>query len=197
MNKLYELYFIFDAETTDTRRASEIERINTLLTKELSATDVSVVEEGAKKLAYPIKKKLAGYYVSITFNLPFEKCSMIKLIETRMNIDDSVIRWMIVDLADYTNKVAKQSLNKKAVATTHQELNKGKVKKDFIKHIGLKAIDYKNIELLQQYTSPYSKIFGRKRTGNSAKTQRLVTQAIKRARHMALMSFTPKHERVV
>jgi len=51
--------------------------------------------------------------------------------------------------------------------------------------------DYKNVEELKQYTTDRGKILPKSRTGLTAKTQRLLSQAIKRARHLALMPFTP------
>jgi small subunit ribosomal protein S18 len=51
-------------------------------------------------------------------------------------------------------------------------------------------IDYKNADDLRRYLTPNGKILGRKRTGMSASEQRLLSQAIKRSRFMALMPFT-------
>ena len=50
-------------------------------------------------------------------------------------------------------------------------------------------IDYKDIKLLRRFISRYMKIEPRKRTGASAKFQRALALAIKRARHMALLPF--------
>ncbi len=51
-------------------------------------------------------------------------------------------------------------------------------------------VDYKNIVVLQKLLTNRGKIFSRKRSGNCAKCQRKVQRAIKRARFMALLSFT-------
>ncbi len=53
----------------------------------------------------------------------------------------------------------------------------------------IKYIDYKNIKLLQKYTTEQGKIIPRRITGTSAKYQRQLSIAIKRARHMALMPY--------
>ena len=50
-------------------------------------------------------------------------------------------------------------------------------------------INYKNTELLRQFVHEDGKIRPRRQTGNCAKHQRAVTQAVKRARHIALMPF--------
>ena len=51
-------------------------------------------------------------------------------------------------------------------------------------------IDYKDVRLLQRYISERGKIVPRRVSGLCAKNQRKVTQAIKRARMIALMPFT-------
>ena len=51
-------------------------------------------------------------------------------------------------------------------------------------------IDYKRFDALRRLMSPNGKILSRKRTGLSAHEQRLLAQAIKRARYMALLPYT-------
>lgn len=54
------------------------------------------------------------------------------------------------------------------------------------------AIDYKDTQLLRKFMSSQAKIIPPKRTGNCSKHQRMVARAIKRARAMALLSYTIK-----
>ncbi|MCC6429060.1 MAG: 30S ribosomal protein S18 [Phycisphaerales bacterium] len=51
-------------------------------------------------------------------------------------------------------------------------------------------VDWKDIETLRRMMSPNGKIYGRKRAGTSAAEQRMVSQAIKRARYMGLLPYT-------
>ena len=53
-----------------------------------------------------------------------------------------------------------------------------------------KAVDYKNIEMLRSLISDRGKIRPRRQTGMCSRHQRKVAQAIKRARHMALLPFS-------
>lgn len=55
---------------------------------------------------------------------------------------------------------------------------------------GRAFVDYKDIETLRRMLSPNGKIYTRKRTGASAKEQRMLSQAIKRARFMGLLPYT-------
>ncbi|MCK9556682.1 MAG: 30S ribosomal protein S18 [Candidatus Cloacimonetes bacterium] len=51
------------------------------------------------------------------------------------------------------------------------------------------VIDYKNIDLMRQYTSDVGKIEAARLTGTCAKHQRKLTTEIKRARQMALIPY--------
>ncbi|WP_440897388.1 30S ribosomal protein S18 [Amphibacillus sp. Q70] len=55
---------------------------------------------------------------------------------------------------------------------------------------GITHIDYKDVDLLRKFVSERGKILPRRVTGTSAKYQRKLTKAIKRARQMALLPFT-------
>jgi len=50
-------------------------------------------------------------------------------------------------------------------------------------------IDFKDVELLKRFITDRGKILSRRVTGTSAKWQRPLAIAIKRARHMALLPF--------
>ena len=50
-------------------------------------------------------------------------------------------------------------------------------------------IDYKDVETLKRYLNDQGKLLPRRLTGISAKFQRQLTTAVKRARHVALLPF--------
>ena len=51
------------------------------------------------------------------------------------------------------------------------------------------TIDYKQVDLLRRYITDDGKIRPRRQTGTCAKHQRKLAQAVKRARHLALLPF--------
>lgn len=51
------------------------------------------------------------------------------------------------------------------------------------------SIDYKDIELLKRFISANGKIIPRRVTGTSAKYQRMLATAVKRARQMGLLPY--------
>jgi len=66
----------------------------------------------------------------------------------------------------------------------------GKTKKEcYFKSNNIKEIDYKDIDLLKKFINSYGQILPRRRTGTSAKFQRKLAEALKRARIMALLHF--------
>lgn len=50
-------------------------------------------------------------------------------------------------------------------------------------------IDYKDVETLRKLVNRHGRIVGRRKTGCTAVSQHAVTQAIKRARFMALLPY--------
>jgi len=56
----------------------------------------------------------------------------------------------------------------------------------------IQFVDYKDVDLLRQFINPHGRIMGRKRTGLTAKQQRVVESAIKRARFMGLLPYVQK-----
>ncbi len=53
--------------------------------------------------------------------------------------------------------------------------------------------DYKDVDRLRRYISEQGKIEPTRKTGTSAKNQRLLAMAIKRARYLALLPYAPEH----
>ena len=57
------------------------------------------------------------------------------------------------------------------------------------KKSGIKYIDYKNPDFLMKFVNEQGKILPRRIMGTSTKYQKKVAQAVKRARHLALMPY--------
>ena len=51
-------------------------------------------------------------------------------------------------------------------------------------------MEYKAADELRRLMTPNGKIYSRKRLGVSAREQRMIAQAIKRARYMVLLPYT-------
>ena len=58
------------------------------------------------------------------------------------------------------------------------------------KKSGIKYIDYKDADFLLKFVNEQGKILPRRITGTSNKFQKKVSQAVKRARHIAILPYT-------
>lgn len=58
-------------------------------------------------------------------------------------------------------------------------------------------IDYKDVGRLRRFISDRGRIEPRRKTGTCAKHQRVLSVALKRARHIALLPFTYQHIREI
>lgn len=190
----YNLYLILNSSISSEDIANELKQVNTILTDDLKAQNIEVNQEGLKKMAYPIKKSWTGFYINIDFDLDIKNCVNIKTLEQKLNLKDYIVRYIVTNNTELIKQKAKENLNKVEI-TSHRELNKNSKdnKKCISNYMGIREIDYKNIEFLNQFVSPYAKIFDRKKTGSSAKFQRKISKAVKTARHMALLPFTNIH----
>jgi len=60
---------------------------------------------------------------------------------------------------------------------------------DYFEENKIKHIDYKDVDSLSKFINPFGRIFSRRRTNLTAKNQRKLANAIKRARFMGLMPY--------
>ena len=56
----------------------------------------------------------------------------------------------------------------------------------------IRHVDYKDVDLLKQFVNPHGRIMSRTRTGLTARQQRAVEAAVKRARFMGLLPYIQK-----
>ena len=70
-----------------------------------------------------------------------------------------------------------------------QQRNKKRRKVCYFTQNKMTKIDFKDVDLLKKFITDRGKILPLRVTGTSAKYQRMLAFAIKRARHMALLPF--------
>ena len=59
---------------------------------------------------------------------------------------------------------------------------------------GVEEIDYKDVKTLMKYVTETGKMVPSRITGVSAKYQRMLSRAIKRARYLALLPYCDSHD---
>lgn len=65
-------------------------------------------------------------------------------------------------------------------------------KKCYFSENNIKHIDYKDTDILKKFLNPHARLIARKRTGVTAKNQRKLANAVKRARFMALLPYVAR-----
>lgn len=63
------------------------------------------------------------------------------------------------------------------------------MKQCFFSQNNINYIDYKDIDILKKFLNPHSRMISRKKTGVTAKNQRKLATAVKRARFMGLLPY--------
>jgi small subunit ribosomal protein S18 len=67
-----------------------------------------------------------------------------------------------------------------------------KRKEDFFRKNKVEYVDYKDVALLKKFVSDRGKIRSLRVTGTTPQHQRLLSQAVKNAREMALLPYTTR-----
>jgi len=70
--------------------------------------------------------------------------------------------------------------------------NQKREKKCFFSENNIKHVDYKDTDILKKFLNPHARVISRKKTGVSAKNQRKLSVAVKRARFMALLPYVSR-----
>ena len=92
----YEQIYILRPSLSEDEINSVVENTNQIILSERGSI-ISNDKWGMKKLAYPIKKELQGYYVFCDFaSTPVAVSEM----ERKFRIDDSVLKYMTVKISD-------------------------------------------------------------------------------------------------
>ncbi len=66
------------------------------------------------------------------------------------------------------------------------------MKQCYFSQNNIKHIDYKDTEILKKFLNPHGRVIGRKKTGVTAKSQRQLANAEKRARFLGLLPYVAR-----
>ena len=93
MARRYETVYIFDPALEEPAITERLDRFHALLTKDGKGTITNLAQWGKRGLAYPIKKKDAGYYVVAQFEAAAD---LLPEYERAVKLDEGVIRFLVV-----------------------------------------------------------------------------------------------------
>lgn len=113
----YECLFIVDTAIGEDAVKAKVEKFTGKIAA--NAEFVEVNEWGKRRLAYPINDKPEGHYVIVTFKA---EPAFIAEIERRFNIDETIMRYLVVKLDfDAAVKAAEKAAAKAAEAEVAEE----------------------------------------------------------------------------
>ena len=200
----YETTIVIHPRRSKTDVSATIKKYKALL-KEEQAKVLHEDNEGLKNLAYPIEKQTSATYYTLQCQAP---PTTIEKLERAYHIDEDIIRFLSVKLdkhgVTYHEKKRKRPKGEKAASEEGQDVateeDKEKIKSASnlaqegrrycrFRKFRIKYIDYKEKNFLLRFLNPQGKILPRRLTGTSAKYQKRVDQAVKRARILAMLPF--------
>lgn len=167
--KKYETVVIFKPDVTK----EHIATVTKKLEKFMKAKPGQLIKKddwGTKKFAYPIKKFGEGKYILWFYEN--EPQALVEIDKT-LRFDESILRYttlLTIEPEKGTESDNKKTLKTKGGKRVH--------------------VDYKDPITVGKYLTERGKIVPRRVSGVDAKTQRRISQAVKRARQIALLSFT-------
>ncbi len=106
--RVYEELFIVKPDTPEEEVDAYIGQIKDLITTGKGTVD-KADKWGVRKLAYRVQKFNEGLYVLIQFSAPAE---LVKEVERRMRVTDTVIKFITVRIDEKLKKIAKRKVHR-------------------------------------------------------------------------------------
>ncbi len=123
LKKLYESYIIIDGNLEDNAIEEEIKKFETLLLKnEIEIVNIDRI--GRKRLAYPIKNRLNGFYVCFEI-LAFT--NIISKIERSYILDENILRYLTIFISSKTKNEKEEHFKHKALLQSKYDEAKEKL----------------------------------------------------------------------
>ena len=215
--RLYEVVYIFDATLDEDSVNKKLEKFHPLVV-EKSGEVVAVDHWGTRQMAYPVKKQNTGYYVvaqvrAETDGLPeFERV---------LRLDAELLRYLIVlnegepttghsllgaappsgadkDDDDDEDRGSDEDPPSEEDAAARgfspPEFSGGRGRRRRMEGPVIELLNYKDVSTLSQFMTEQGKILPKRTTKVTARFQRQLGRAIKRARFLALIPYIRDHE---
>jgi small subunit ribosomal protein S6 len=107
--RIYEELFILRPDAPEEEVDAYIEQLKALITSSKGNVD-KVEKMGVRKLAYRVEKRNEGFYILIQFST--DTTTLVKEIERRMRVTDSVMKWITVRIDENLKKLEKRKLQR-------------------------------------------------------------------------------------
>lgn len=205
--RLYEAVYILDPALDESAVTAKLDKFHALATAK-GGEVTSVDHWGIRQLAYPVNKLNQGYYVVAQFNAAPDALPEFERI---VKLDGEILRYLIVlNEGEPTNG---QSI----MAEVHHverdeddddddeeeeedddgsppEFQGGGGRRRRMEGPAITLLNYKDVSTLARFLTEQGKILPKRTTKVNAAFQRQLGRAVKRARYLALIPYTRRHE---
>ena len=217
--RLYEVVYIFDATLDEDSVNKKLEKFHPLVV-EKSGEVVAVDHWGTRQMAYPVKKQNTGYYVVAQVRAEVDG---LPEFERVLRLDAELLRYLIVlnegepttghsllgaappSRADKDDDKDEDEDRKSdedpgseedgaARGFSPPEFSGGRGRRRRMEGPVIELLNYKDVSTLSQFMTEEGKILPKRTTKVTARFQRQLGRAIKRARFLALIPYIRDHE---
>jgi small subunit ribosomal protein S6 len=215
--RLYEIVYIFDPDLDQDGLTAKMDKFHEQLTAEGGGEIVAIDLWGVRQLAYPIKKKKSGYYVVAHFRTAVEA---LPEFERLLKLDEGVMRYLLVanegeptsgssifvdrparvseddddDEGDEDAAADGDEGEEGAPAAGPPEFQGGFGRRRRMEGPPVELLNYKDVATLSRFMTEQGKILPKRTTKVTARFQRDLGRAIKRARYLSLVPYVRNHE---
>ena len=216
--RLYEIVYIFDATLDEDSVNKKLEKFHPLVLGK-SGEVVAVDHWGVRQMAYPVKKQNSGYYVVAQIQAESDG---LPEFERVLRLDVELLRYLIVlnegepttghSLlgAARPSRAEKDETDddddngsREDAPTEGEDVDRGFSPPEFSGGRGrrrrmegpvIELLNYKDVSTLSHFMTEQGKILPKRTTKVTARFQRDLGRAIKRARYLALIPYIRDHE---
>ena len=206
--RLYEIVYIFDASLDQDAINRRLEKYHGLATTGEGAVN-AVDHWGIRQLAYAIRRKRSGYYVvaQVTANP-----ANLAEVERVLKLDEDLMRFLIVhNEGEPTNGMSIVAVRPEVARgeddedeeeeeeedddeETPPEFSGGRGRRRRHEGPAIELLNYKDVSTLSRFLTEQGKILPKRTTKVTARFQRQLGTAVKRARYLALVPYVRQHE---
>lgn len=214
--KNYEVVYIFHPSLDEEAVDAKLERFHELVTGP-DGTEVSAVDHwGMRQLAYPINEQKQAYYVVAQFT---SEPGLLPEFERIVKLEDDVMRYLVVlsegeptsgvsivaetvGSGDRDDEADEDEDDEEEDEEEHDEgrasppeFAGGRGRRRRVEGPRIELLNFKDVATLSRFVTEQGKILPKRTTKVTARFQRTLGRAVKRARFLALLPYVQDHER--
>jgi small subunit ribosomal protein S6 len=214
--KNYEVVYIFHPAMDEDGVDAKLERFHQQLTGAEGAEITAVDHWGVRQLAYPVQDQSQGYYVVAQFDTDPQALDEFERI---LKLDEELLRYLVVisegepttgmsilaetegyeegeaDDDDDDDEDDDEDEDYGDGSHSPPEFAGGRGRRRRVEGPRIELLNYKDVATLSRFVTEQGKILPKRTTKVTARFQRQLGRAVKRARYLALLPYVRDHDR--